>query len=194
MVRVKLFSLVFVRTHRLVSEGERERERAREGDGKRRENEEKRGRGRATENGREERARGEKERGVARRGRKIGRSTILLVWRRASKQNAWSTSELFPFPSSSPVSSTLPFRPPSAASFFSRFPPPKAPRRSLDGTNYYPSQVHFFLFPRSYTLRALPRFTPKRPPCDKKLRELGSATLRLAQLPATRVNLCPKCT
>lgn len=68
-------------------------------------------------------------------------------------------------------------------------PSPRDHRRSLDGTNYYPSQVHFFLFPRSLALCALPRFTPKRPSCDKKLRELGSATLRFAQLPATRVNL-----
>jgi len=89
---------------------------------------------------------------------------------------------------------------------FPPFPPPplrhsptvsssliQALRHSLDGTNYYPSQVHFFLFPRSRSpSHAFPRFTPKRPSCDKKLRELESATLRLAQLPATRVNLRSK--
>lgn len=117
LVRVKLFSLVFVRTHRLVSVSERERERESS------ENEERRRRGRATENEREERAGGEKERGVARRGRKIGRSTILLVRRRASKQNAWSTSELFPFPSSSPVSSTSPFRHPPCCLLRPSLPP-----------------------------------------------------------------------
>lgn len=111
----------------------------------------------------------------------------MLVRRRGSKQNAWSTSELFPFPSSSPFSTNLPPPPPSPCC--PCHPSPRDHRRSLDGTNYYPSQVHFFLFPRSLALCAFPRFTPKRPSCDKKLRELGSATLRLAQLPATRVNL-----
>lgn len=72
----------------------------------RRERGETRGGGGATENGREER---EREGAEGRTGRKIGRSTILLVRRRGSKQNAWSTSELFPFPSSSPFSTNLPF-------------------------------------------------------------------------------------
>ena len=66
-----------------------------------------------------------------RRRRKIGRSTILLVRRRASKQNAWSTSELFPFPAtlaspSRPAPSlTMPGRRkllPVAGAFFSVTP------------------------------------------------------------------------
>lgn len=127
------------------------------------------------------------------RGRKIGRSTILLVRRRGSKQNAWSTSELFPFPSSSPFSASLPSSPPSLRhpllplSSLTQEPPSQLGRHKL-----LPVAGAFFPIPslaRSLVLRAFPRFTPKRPSCDKKLRELGSATLRLAQLPATRVNL-----
>jgi len=122
LVRVKLFLLVFVRTHRLVSEGERERKKEREKE-RERENPERTRRNEGE--GEQERKRGEKERGVARRGRKIGRSTILLVRRRASKQNAWSTSELFPFPSSSPVS--FPFAHPLLPSSSLAFPHPSKP-------------------------------------------------------------------
>lgn len=103
VVRVKLFSLVFVRTHRLASRGREAGAIAR----KREWREEKKRRGAEKRIKVEEQEKGRRGRGRRGRRRKIGRSTILLVRRRASKQNAWSTSELFPFP----VTLASPFRP-----------------------------------------------------------------------------------
>ena len=114
------------------------------------------------------------------RRRKIGRSTILLVRRRASKQNAWSTSELFPFPATlaSPSTPAPSLRLPGprkllpvAGAFFSApseqtSPLRRKPRRSFpypareyqprDGKSWRTGRAVGFLCFRSETNRNLP--------------------------------------